>query len=66
MRQQITVMGNAIQYGNLGQLNVVDCIIHIDEVSLRGDIALEYIREGLRRDGVQLMHDFKETPLTLK
>lgn len=51
MKREMTIIGDSIQYGNLGQLNVVDCILHIDSVSLRGDIALELIKEQLRKDG---------------
>lgn len=51
MRREITIIGDSIQYGNLGQLNLQDCILHIDSVSLRGDIALEMIREQLRKEG---------------
>jgi hypothetical protein len=52
MRKEITIMGDAIQYGDLGQLHLSDCILHIDDlVSIRGDVAYRYIREKLEKEG---------------
>ncbi len=45
-------MGNAVQYGDLGQLHLSDCILHIDDlVSIRGDVAYRFIRERLEKEG---------------
>jgi len=52
MRKELTIKGEAIQYDDLGQLHLSDCILHIDDlVSIRGDVAYKFIREALEKKG---------------
>jgi hypothetical protein len=45
MRKELIIKNDAIQYDDLGQLHLSDCILQIDDlISIRGDVAYEYIK----------------------
>lgn len=61
MRKQITIIGDAIQYGDLGQLHLSDCILCIDNlIAIRGDVALKYLRDKLVEEGKLLPEQLME------
>lgn len=55
MRLQITIKNDAIQYEDLGQMKLSECILHIDNsasfCSIRGDVAFQMIEDQLIKEG---------------
>lgn len=51
MRKEIEIINNSIQYGNLGQLESKEVILHFTfdgkPFSIRADVAIDYMLKGM-------------------
>lgn len=69
MRKELEIINGAIQYGNLGQLDSSEVILHFvfngKPLSIRADVAVDYMLKGMGELAIYKPEsELLSTPLT--